>query len=92
MRRTLQTTKTEPASQPTKPAPEPDPERYDVFVASERLWTALTADAAGELMQLDPHEIEYWVEESGRCDTIDDAGRTLIAVATGDAPDNYPAP
>jgi hypothetical protein len=92
MAKTSRLTKAEPASQPAKPAPEPSPERYDVFVKHERRWTALTADAASDLMQLDPHEIEYWVEEAGRCDTVDDAGRTLIAVATGDSPDMYEAP
>ena len=46
--------------------------RFDVWVNTGRkVLTNLSAEVAGEAVGIDPTEIEWAVEEYGRCDTTD---------------------
>jgi hypothetical protein len=57
---------------------------YTVQTAAGVLHAELTLDEAASLLGIDPLEMEWAIEEDGICSTIDDQGRDIIAVATGD--------
>jgi hypothetical protein len=65
---------------------------YDVFVGYRRVHRGLALECAAEIMRLDPWEVSSFIQEGGRCDTIDAKGRYLVAVETGDKPSNHPTP
>jgi hypothetical protein len=57
---------------------------YTVQTAAGVLHAELTLDEAAHMMQLDPADIEWSIEEDGVCSTIDDLGKDIVAVAAGD--------
>ena len=44
----------------------------------------LTLKQAAERLGIDPHELEWSIEEFGICSTLDDGGKEIVAVAVGD--------
>jgi hypothetical protein len=44
----------------------------------------LTLDEAASMLGVDPLELEWAIEEDGICSTVDDQGKDIVAVATGD--------
>jgi hypothetical protein len=46
--------------------------------------TGLTLDQAAVVLQIDPLELEWAIEEDGICSTTDDQGNDIVAVAAGD--------
>jgi hypothetical protein len=48
------------------------------------LSTGLTLDQAVSLLGVDPHELEWAIEEDGVCSTVDEQGKDIVAVAAGD--------
>jgi hypothetical protein len=57
---------------------------YTVQTAGGVLHAELTLDEAASLLGVDPLELEWAIEEDGICFTIDDQGRDVVAIATGD--------
>jgi hypothetical protein len=69
-----------------------DVDRYDLFIDGNRCFIGIVLDDLVELMNIEPETIVFWLEECGRCDSIDAAGRDVTAVCSGDDPNNYEAP
>jgi hypothetical protein len=57
---------------------------YTVQTAAGVLHAELTLNEAASLLGVDPHDLEWAIEEDGICSTIDDRGKDIVAVATGD--------
>jgi hypothetical protein len=57
---------------------------YTVQTAAGVLHAELTLDEAAHMMQLDPADVEWAIEEEGICSTIDGEGKDIVAVETGD--------
>jgi hypothetical protein len=57
---------------------------YTVQTAGGVLHAELTLHEAAALLGVDPHELEWAIEEDGLCSTIDDQGNDIVAVAAGD--------
>jgi hypothetical protein len=55
-----------------------------VQTAAGVLHAQLTLDEAASLLGVDPLELEWAIEEDGICSSIDDRGKDIVAVATGD--------
>ena len=60
---------------------------YDLYLAGKLLAQSITLDAAENVTNLDPAEIEWAIEEYGVCTTLDASGeREVDVVAHGDKP------
>jgi hypothetical protein len=57
---------------------------YTVQTPAGVLHSELTLDEAATMLGVDPHELEWAIEEEGICSTIDDEGKDIVAVAAGD--------
>ena len=47
----------------------------------------LTLDEAASLLGVDALELEWAIEEDGICSTLDDQGKGIVAVASGESSD-----
>lgn len=56
---------------------------FNIYINGAAVTHALTLAEAAQMLQLDLHEIEWAIEEFGRCDVLDDSGRELTVVAHG---------
>jgi hypothetical protein len=48
------------------------------------LQAELTLDEAASLLGVDPLELEWAIEEDGICSTVNDQGKNIVAVESGD--------
>jgi hypothetical protein len=57
---------------------------YTVQTAAGMLQAELTLDEAASLLGVDPLELEWAIEEDGICSTVNDQGKNIVAVESGD--------
>jgi hypothetical protein len=57
---------------------------YTIQSGAGVLHAELTLDEVASMLGVDPHELEWAIEEFAVCSTIDDEGKDIIAVAAGD--------
>jgi len=57
---------------------------YTVQTAAGVIHAELTLGEAASMLGVDPHELEWAIEEDGICSTVDDQGKDIVAVAAGD--------
>ena len=59
------------------------PTAFDLYLERRLLSADLTLDVVAAVCMLDPAEIEWAIEEYGRCDGVDASSRVFTLVAHG---------